>query len=326
MTLQVTPVDPMALLGTEPFGARDGDSLQAIFDLDPDIGERLERILDPGGRAVTVLVARSEPNYQDQILGFIVGSMREGDPELGVVEMVAVRPGFRRLGVATALLAGLEAALAAQGAARFAVMGNAPVYAWPGVDVGYTAALCLFEARGYTRGSDAIDMTVDLARLATDGAFDGTLSSAAPQPIVGELEIVALGAGQGADSVDVRAAAETWIAAEFAANWRREVEQTLARAEVGRVAGVVVAIRTTDRAIVGFAAYGAQRAALFGPMGTAASARGTGIGTRLLIECFAAQQQAGLTAADIGWVGPIAFYSRTTGARVSRTYALLQKG
>lgn len=93
--------------------------------------------------------------------------------------------------------------------------------------------------------------------------------------------------------------------------WRVEVAETLRRARAGQTAGVYVARNQEET--LGFAAYGAQRRRLFGPMGTGAAARGTGIGSRLLRECLADQFVAGLERADIGWVGPGTSTRRSSG-------------
>lgn len=310
------------------------ERLDAIFDHDPDITERVERILRTGGRTPLVFVAhrgarpveaasavdRVSLGSADEPVGFLIASLREGDACIGVIEMFGVATHLRRRGMGRALLRAAESALAALGATGVRVMGNAPVYAWPGVDLRCTAALTFLEGAGYVRTREAIDMGVDLVALADSGAF-GAMPARD-----GDLEVVTLG-GTAPEDLVLRERVQVWVAQEFADGWRRELEEALWRGHQGRAAGAVVALRhtTAEPEIVGFAAYGAQRPALFGPMGTAESARGTGIGSRLLLESLAAQHAAGIGWADIGWVGPAGFYERTCGATVSRTYALLSK-
>ncbi|NUP67682.1 MAG: GNAT family N-acetyltransferase, partial [Nonomuraea sp.] len=73
-----------------------------------------------------------------------------------------------------------------------------------------------------------------------------------------------------------------------------------------------------------FAAWGA-RPAWFGPMGTAPDARGLGLGGVLLRRCLADQRAAGQASAQIGWVGPLRFYSRAVGARAERVFWLYRR-
>ena len=80
-----------------------------------------------------------------------------------------------------------------------------------------------------------------------------------------------------------------------------------------------------DGAILGFAAYGSSRPSWFGPMGTTAAARGRGIGSVLLRRCLADQRANGYDTAQIGWVGPMPFYSTAVGARVERVFFLYRK-
>ena len=80
-----------------------------------------------------------------------------------------------------------------------------------------------------------------------------------------------------------------------------------------------------DGEILGFAAYGSSRPSWFGPMGTAPAAEGSGIGGVLLRRCLRDQAAAGIGAAQIGWVGPVPFYSGSAGARIERVFFLYRK-
>ena len=86
-----------------------------------------------------------------EVVGVVLGSTGYGDPAVGHVDLIAVHPDHRRHGIGRALLGGVEQALAGFGAASVALVGNAPVYAWPGIDVRYTAAVCAARASGYER-------------------------------------------------------------------------------------------------------------------------------------------------------------------------------
>ena len=221
-------------------------------------------------------------------------SIRTDEPAVGYLDLFAVDVPHRRAGRGRGLLASAEQELAARGVTEVRVVGNAPCYAWPGVDVRYTAAACLLEATGYENTGGAINMTVDLATA----------------PLDTEVEEAAL-----ADvGVSVRRAGPSdavgeWAADVFSPGWGWESSHAR---------GVHVALR--DGRILGFAAWGANRPSWFGPMGTAEESRGLGIGAILLKRCLADQRELGLGSAQIGWVGPRAFYSKAVGARVERVF------
>ena len=77
--------------------------------------------------------------------------------------------------------------------------------------------------------------------------------------------------------------------------------------------------------IVAFAAQDVNGPAIFGPTGTAPSARRLGIGTVLLKRCLGDVRAHGFRRAEIGAVGPIDFYARAVGARVGRIFWALEK-
>ena len=77
-----------------------------------------------------------------------------------------MHPAERRRGVARQLLARVEGALAGLGADDVVIAGNAPYYAWPGIDVRYTPAVCAAMALGFEQDQTAWNMTAGLGALA----------------------------------------------------------------------------------------------------------------------------------------------------------------
>ena len=59
-------------------------------------------------------------------------------------------------------MARIEGALAGLGAGDVVIAGNAPYYAWPGIDVRYTPAICAAMAFGFEQDQPAWNMTADL--------------------------------------------------------------------------------------------------------------------------------------------------------------------
>jgi mycothiol synthase len=242
----------------------------------------------------------------ERIIGVVLGSMSHRDASTGHVDLVAVDPAERRRGVGRALMARIEEALAGLGADDMVLAGNAPYYAWPGIDVRYTPAVCAAMALGFEPDQPAWNMTADLRKLAPTEVDEERLA---------------------ADGVTVRRAgpADTGPLIEFAlANWSRgwagEISHSIGRERAGCHLAT-----DADGTLLGFAAYGSSRPSWFGPMGTTAAARGRGIGAVLLRRCLADQRGNGHDTAQIGWVGPVPFYSTAVGARVERVFFLYRK-
>jgi hypothetical protein len=198
------------------------------------------------------------------------------------------------------MLAELEASLI--GFTQLKVMGNAPDYAWPGVDVRYTPAVCALQKLGYTHDRTAWNMTAPLpvAVPKKDRPLppDIVIKRAVPEDLATVLPMVQ---------------------AEWGAAWVAEVE----RAVLAASGGVHVAIR--DDEPIAFAAWGGCRPSYFGPMGTLPGAGGLGLGSILLRRCLDDQAAMGMSSAQIGWVGPVPFYSGACGAFIERVFFLFSK-
>ncbi|MEV0820685.1 GNAT family N-acetyltransferase [Nonomuraea rubra] len=264
---------------------------EAALTLDAGEGAALVGHLSrpPAGRRWTALAVDG---------GVVMASMSDKDPGVGHLDLLAVRPEARGEGRGRTLVRAAEEWLREQGARQARFAGNPPCYAWPGIDVRYTAAACLAESLGYERYHVAWNMTADLS---ADLSVEDDLA---------RLEKA---------GVTVRAAGadRERVAAFVQEHWN---ERWAWEAATG--AGLHYAER--DGEILGFAAWGA-RPAWFGPMGTAPDARGLGLGRVLLRRCLAEQRAAGQDSAQIGWVGPLRFYSRAVGARAERVFWLYRR-
>jgi predicted N-acetyltransferase YhbS len=253
------------------------------------------------------------------VAGFVLGSLGPvpADPagaRRGHVNMLAVDAAVRRRGIGGALLAELEERLFAAGAAVVMLGGATPTFAWPGVDVRYTAAACLAEAKGYAPATTGVNMTVELEIAEANGR----LATAADEERFK------------AEGITVRRLVEAdrepitpWLTA-WGGTWSRETLSTLGRPDAGTYIAVL-RDGAADAEYVGFASYGVNRAGWFGPMGTGGPLRKLGIGGVLLRRCLSDLRAAGHTGAQICWVGPIAFYARTVDAYVERVFRLYRK-
>jgi predicted N-acetyltransferase YhbS len=278
------------------------------------IVERLRSV--PRGRHTVRLVAVDDAGGGGQedigkaVLGVVFASLSYRDPTVGHIDLVAVHPRLRRRGIGRALLAAAETALAAAGAGEVLIAGNMP-YAWPGIDVRYTPAVCAALALGYQQDRTAWNMTADLSAANAPGLRD---TAPAERRLAADGVTVRRATGE-----DLAALTE-FITANFSDGWAWEVEQSISRDGAG-----CHLARGADSEILGFAAYGAMRPDWFGPMGTAPVAQRSGIGGILLRRCLADQRAAGHTRVQIGWVGPVPFYSRTVGAYIERVFFLYRK-
>ncbi|WP_229811858.1 GNAT family N-acetyltransferase [Streptosporangium pseudovulgare] len=254
----------------------------------------------PPGRRWTALVT-------GDLTGVVFASVSGRDPSAGHIDLLAVHPGARGAGRGRALVAAAEEWLRGQGATEARFAGNPPCYAWPGIDVRYTPAAALAERMGYERYDVAWNMTAGLAADA-DLSTDADVARLAESGV--ELrEVRAAGPGDRAE-LDALLA---FVREHWNDNWAWEAEHA---------GGCHYAVRGSE--IIGFAAWGA-RPAWFGPMGTAPAARGLGVGRVLLRRCLAEQRAAGQESAQIGWVGPLGFYSRAAGARAERVFWLYRR-
>jgi predicted N-acetyltransferase YhbS len=101
-----------------------------------------------------------------------------------------------------------------------------------------------------------------------------------------------------------------FIEREFQVSWADEVSVGFANKPVS------VFIATSEKAIVGFAAYECTRRGFFGPTGVSESARGNGVGKALLLSCLWGLREMGYVYGIIGHAGPIEFYEQAVGAIV----------
>ncbi|MEV6517193.1 GNAT family N-acetyltransferase [Micromonospora chalcea] len=243
------------------------------------------------------------------LIGVLVGSLSAADPRLGHVDLVAVAPRERRQGVGGALLAEAESRLGALGAGEVLLAGNPPYYAWPGIDVRYTPAVCAAQRLGYRQDRTAWNMTAELS----EGSAALRPTEAAEQRLAGRGVTVRRA------TPDDLPALTAFARSTFGGAWDGELAGSVGRPDAG------AHLAERDGEILGFAAYGSARPSWFGPMGTAPAAEGSGIGGVLLRRCLRDQAAAGITAAQIGWVGPVPFYSNAAGARIERVFFLYRK-
>jgi predicted N-acetyltransferase YhbS len=252
----------------------------------------------------------------DAVVGVALGSLASQDPTVGHVDLFAVHPRQRGRGLGRALLTAVEAALATAGATQVRLAGNPPYYAWPGIDVRYTPAICTALALGYRQDGTAWNMTVDL----TDRSSPALRPTAAAEERLAARGVTVRRAGPADVAAVVAFARQT-----FGGSWDAEVAHSIGRTGAGCHVAVGTPADGGEPKLLGFAAYGSSRPSWFGPMGTAPTAQGLGIGGVLLRRCLRDQYEAGHRRVQIGWVGPVPFYARGAGARIERVFLQYRK-
>ncbi|MEV0728814.1 GNAT family N-acetyltransferase [Polymorphospora sp. NPDC050346] len=252
-----------------------------------------------------VAVAGGEP------VGVVLGSIAHRDPAVGHVDLIAVHPADRRRGIGRTLLSRVEGALAGLGAGEVLLAGNPPYYAWPGIDVRYTPAICAAMALGYEQDRTAWNMTADLS-------YDGSPALRDTGPA--EARLAERGIRVRRATEDDVPALVAFARATFGGSWGGELAHSVDRPD----GGCHLAVRDSGE-LLGFAAYGSSRPSWFGPMGTAPDTQGLGIGGVLLRRCLRDQRAAGHDRVQIGWVGPVPFYAGSAGAWIERVFFLFRK-
>ncbi len=239
-----------------------------------------------------------------ELVGACLACVRAGS---GLVKWFDVHPGWRRRGLGMALFDELEARLRARGVADVAVKAAAPNYFAPGVDISYTDAVCFLLARGFKTDRNAlVDMTVNLT--------SADLDSAAAERALAEQGIALRRA-----RCDEVAAVAAFALGEFSVGWLQEVIE----AQDYEPLPLFAAFRGAD--VLSFAVTEVTGPARFGPTGTRRDMRGRGLGGALLKMALRDLRDRGAASADIGWVGPLAFYARAVDARITRAYWRFEK-
>ncbi len=241
-------------------------------------------------------------------IGACIGSVARDDDGSteGFIDLLVVDRAEQRQGIGRQLANAMERLLAARGCERINLAGHGPYYAWPGVDIHYTGAICFAEDLGYRRQGCEVNMDVDLLRAAldTEGAQDRLRS----------------------DGIDIREASpadDGPLQESLGSTWQPGWVTEIAAALRSREAGLHIAVQ--DHQYVGFCVYGLNRPHEVGPVGTSPGLRNLGIGGVLLRRCLADQRTRGLTAAEIVWVGPLSYFSRAVHATIGRAFWVYAK-
>ena len=233
-------------------------------------------------------------------IGFMIGVLRGSEAWL---KLFAVDREHRRSGVGSTMLAEIEALFRSSGAERVRILNASPYYFMPGLDPRYTEAFCFFQSHGYTAERYVHNMAVDLT------ANDFDTAQAESKLAKEEIKIRRLKREEEQTFYE-------WMLGTWSQNWTTEACNSLKNTLVTTFIALDV-----DNNICGFATYDVTMfRGGFGPTGVEESLRGLGIGKVLFLRCLQDMKVRGYPRCEIGWVGPIAFYAHTAGAKICATF------
>jgi mycothiol synthase len=243
-----------------------------------------------------------------EVVGTCIGSVAtdcDGATE-GYIDLLVVDRGQQRRGIGRQLADAIERQLAARGCEQIYLAGHGPFYAWPGVDIHYTSAICFAEDLGYRRQGCEVNMNVNL--------LHADLDTAVAQDALRSAGIDIRHAGDADDGPLQESLGSTWQQ-----SWITEIAVALRSSQ----AGLYLAVR--DGRYIGFCAYGLNRRHEIGPVGTSPDCRRLGIGGVLLKRCLADQRACGVNVAELVWAGPLSYFSRTVNATIGRAFWQYEK-
>lgn len=291
-------------------GERDEDDLVALVGADDPFKSHVIRLQVIDG---------------DDVVGTAIGHLEGQNAHL---DLIAVEPARQGEGIGRTLLQAYEARAREHGATSSAIGGSVRRYAWPGVEMGRSAALAMALRHSYQRSQVVFNMWVDLDEVAaskpseferlTARGIDVRQATTDDIPglrTVAREVLLEMAGDHGAGATPP----EEFEA--FVGVWGEELELGV------RGARSTVQIALVDGTVRAFAAQGVYRSGMFGPMGTGGDMRGTGVGAVLLRRSLDDLRHNGARHADIGWIadGALPFYARTAGARCGAAFWVLTK-
>jgi mycothiol synthase len=298
------------LTGIRTYHDNDFDAVLKLLNENSDFDSFSEVLLkekiydDPDYQTAQTLLAISG----DRVVGFMLGVKRNiRGVNYAYIKLMAVEKTFRRSGLATEMYLKLEKIFKEAGVSAVRIYDTPLNYFMPGIDPGYTAAVCFALKQGFVHVGDACNMKVDLN--SRTWATEKEIKELKKE----DIEIYRANESDKEDIID-------FISKEWEL-WKYELEMAF------RTSPTPVFIARKDGLVKAFSAYDGNNVgtAWFGPMGTDDALRGKGIGKILLYLCLTDMKNKGFHLSVIPWVAPIAFYSHHADAVIDRVFWRFEK-
>ncbi len=301
-----------ATMRMREFNGRDLSRVLSILDVSTPqdrlsaVNFRQKVILQEGFDLGLCLVAEQD----EDIIGFIFAPMRK---DVGYVNIIAVRPDWRRKGIGTALLHEIEKRQKERGARRIVVSGG-PRYVVPGVDVkAYPTAIDFFLKNGFNETNrDSVSM------------YRTLMDYDVPEQIL-ELERRLSMEGFTFQQLDDEHLVDLihFLKRELP-GWDEDLRKTL-DSHPDKLDWVTIALK--DQKVVGYCQIATDGLIEhFGPFAVSSDLRGRGIGAVIFHRCLKTIQSMGAKNVWFAWGGGrnYRFYSRH-GMIEGRRFAILVK-
>jgi len=268
---------------------------------------------DPRGALVAVEGAK--------IVGFALGIVRTfkledsaPDFDRSWITLFGVDEPYRRQGIGTRLLEGLEEYFKARECKMTIISGYAPNYFVPGIDPQtYPEALEFFSKRGFTEVYRPLSMDSDLVRLQTPA-----------WSIEKEKSLIEAGVKFEPYNPELILPLLDFMKVEFPGDWQRFLRDAMTRITTGEYHPTNLWIAHADGKVLGFAMH--DNGCRFGPFGVAQSERGRGIGVVLLLKILNGMKAKGLHNAWFLWTDDVAAKVYDAGGfKETRRFAYMRK-
>ena len=247
---------------------------------------------------------------EGRVVGFIYSVTRG---ENGYINILAVKNGFRGMGIGSRMLETVEEKLRKKGFKRIVFSGG-PRYLVPGVDVkAYPGAIGFFTKNGYSESSrESVSMSMSLMGYTTPGG-------------VFELERKLAAEGYAFQQLDDEHVLELLLFLKAKFPWWYEDARRTMEKHPRCLDWFTLALHNGE--IVGYCQIGTDGLIEhFGPFGVAEEHRNKGVGTVLFHRCLRLIQSLGGKNAWLAWGGGrnYGFYVRN-GMSEARRFAVFTK-
>ena len=192
---------------------------------------------------------------------------------------------------------------------KIEAMRGQPDYWLPGLDPRHTEAFFFLKKQGFNKGREFIDLCVDLS----------SVSETQPPSEFNGYKIRRATINDEDELIPLKFMPKLY---QFSF-WPEEVKLSLQNDPIS----TFIASEPKREKIAGWASHSVQYPGSFGPTGVKKSERGRGLGSLLLKWCLWDLKNIGLKQCQILWVeeDTVYFYLKSIGARICKTYWLMNK-